>query len=78
MYYLVTVNYSSDTLDKQGNSKVVKTKYVIEADSIEEVVYVMANFHKGDTMYDSIDSIRKLPLGDVITRSFSPEFYKPQ
>lgn len=77
MYYLVTVNYAmGDSLDRQGNPKIQKVKVVVEGDSVEEVTMVLANYHNGDTAYDSVDSIKRLPLGDVINRNMNPEFYK--
>ena len=76
MHYLATVNYSGEVLDKQGNPKTTKVKVLVEADSVEEATLALANYHKGDTGYDSIDSIRKMPLGDLITRVDNPEFYK--
>ena len=37
MYYLVTVGYESETLDREGNPRIQKVNYVVEAESTEEV-----------------------------------------
>ena len=79
MYYLATVNYSmGDSLDRQGNPKIQKVKIIVEGDTVEEVTMVLGNYHNGDTGYDSIDSIKKAPLGDIINREMKPEYYKPK
>jgi hypothetical protein len=76
MYYLVTVKYTVITEDGKGREKIQKVKHIVEGDSVEEIALVMANYHKGDTGYDSIDSVKQFPLDEIITRDNNPNFYK--
>ncbi len=76
MHYLVTVGYESEQLDRQGNSRIKKIKYVVEAESIEEANIVMANFRKDDMRSSQSLSIVKMAIDTVITPESRPECYK--
>ena len=76
MYYLVTVNYTVITDDGKGKVKTQKVKHIVEGDSVEEITLAMGNYHKGDTGYESIDSIKQFPLDEIITRVHNPLLYK--
>ena len=76
MYYLVTVGYETGEQDNNGNSRMQKVKYVIESDSVEEVVYVMANYHKNDAVDSQILDVKRHNVGEIILRTNNPLLYK--
>ncbi len=76
MHYLVTVGYESEQLDRQGNPRIQKIKYVVEAESIEEANIVMANFRKDDMRSSQSLSIVKMAIDTVITPESRPECHK--
>jgi hypothetical protein len=75
-YYNVTVGYETDETDKAGNAKIQKLKYVVEAQSVEEVNLVMAKFHSGDRRSSEIVSIIKQQIDSVITKNLNPTYYQ--
>ena len=76
MYYSVTVGYETDETDKAGNPKIQKLKYVVEAQSVEEVNLVMAKFHSEDRRSSEIVSIIKQQIDSVITKELNPNYYQ--
>lgn len=38
MYYTITVGYETENLDNEGNPKMKKTRYLVEALSVEEAM----------------------------------------
>ena len=40
MHYLVTIGYETEQMDREGNPRVKKYKYIIEAESVEEATIV--------------------------------------
>ncbi len=46
MYYLVTIGYETEQMDKEGNPRVKKVKYVIQAESVEEATIVAAKYRE--------------------------------
>lgn len=44
MYYLVTVGYESETLDRNGDPRIQKVNYVVQAESTEEVTIIIAKY----------------------------------
>ena len=78
MYYLVTVGYESDQVDREGNPRIKKVKYVVEGESIEEVNLVMAHYRKGDRRMSESYSIAKMSIDSVISEESHPECYKPK
>lgn len=76
MYYLVTVNYTVITDEGKGKVKVQKVNHIVEGDSVEEITMAMANYHNGDTGYESIHQIKQFPIDEIITREHNPLLYK--
>lgn len=76
MHYLVTVGYETAQLDRNGNPRLQKFKYVVEADSVEEASLVMANYRKEDTRSSESISISKMTIEDLIDRSSKPQYYR--
>lgn len=75
MHYIATVGYELEQLDRKGNPKIEKLKYLVEAESVEEVTIVIANFNKGSMMSSECLSIVKAPIECVIDPKNRPEVY---
>lgn len=76
MHYLVTVGYESERLDRNGNPRLQKFKYIVEADSVEEASIVIAHYTAEDTRSSESISISKMAIEDVIDRTKNPLYYK--
>lgn len=76
MYYLVTVGYESETLDRQGNPRIQKVNYVVEAASTEEVTIVIAKYRGESTQSSKTMAIKELNIECVIDPVITPQYYK--
>jgi len=76
MYYLATVGYEMEQLDREGNPRVTKVKYVVEAESIEEATIVLTKYRAEDTRSSQSVSIAKMPIECIIVRDLTPQYYK--
>jgi len=76
MYYLVTIGYETEQMDKEGNPRVKKVKYVIQAESVEEATIVAAKYREGDIRGSESLSIVKMAIECVIDEKNTPEYYK--
>jgi hypothetical protein len=76
MYYLVTVGYELEQLDRNGNARLQKIKYVVEAESVEEASIVISNYKSIDMRSSESLSIVKMQIDSVIDSKNTPEFYK--
>lgn len=76
MNYIVTVGYESDQLDRNGNPRLQKVKYVVESETIEEVSIVMAKYRASDSRGSSLLSVSVLPIECVINPTLNPNLYK--
>jgi hypothetical protein len=76
MYYLVTVGYELEQLDRNGNARLQKIKYVVEAESVEEASIVISNYKSIDMRASESLSIVKMQIDSVIDSKNTPEFYK--
>ena len=76
MYYLVTIGYETEQMDREGNPRIKKVKYVLQAESVEEASIVAANYIAGDIRGSESISIVKMPLECVIDAKNTPEYYK--
>lgn len=76
MYYLVTIGYETERLDNEGNPRLVKVKYPIQGESVEEVNAIAAKYCAGDTRSSEVLAINKLLVECVIDKKNSPEYYK--
>ena len=76
MYYLVTIGYETEQLDRNGDARLQKVKYVVEAESVEESTIIVAKYREGDSRSSEILSIIQLPVECVISPKTTPEFYK--
>jgi hypothetical protein len=76
MFYSVIVGYEQDAVDKEGNPKIKKVKYLCEAESVEEASLVMSQF-AGESMGNAkVMSIVEDKTSEVITSESNPKYYK--
>jgi hypothetical protein len=76
MYYLVTIGYETEQLDRMGNPRQQKVKYIFEAESVEETTILAAKYSQGDTRSSELLSVTHMPIEAVISPKTFPEFYK--
>jgi len=76
MHYLVTVGYELEQLDRNGNPRLQKSKYVVEANSVEEANLVVSKYRSEDVRASESLSIVKLQIDCVIDLMNSPQYYK--
>lgn len=76
MYYLVTIGYESDQLDRNGDPRIQKIKYVVEAETVEETTIIVGKYREGDTRSSQTMAITQLPIECVISPNTHPEYYK--
>ncbi len=76
MYYLVTIGYESEQQDRNGNPRLDKIKYIIEAESAEEVIirsgkYIASGMRSGEVL-----AVAQQPIDCIISEKETPEYYK--
>jgi hypothetical protein len=76
MYYQVTIGYETEQMDKEGNPRIKKVKYVIQAESVEEATIVAAKYREGDIRGSESLSVVKMAIECVIDQKNTPEYYK--
>lgn len=76
MYFLVVIGYESERLDREGNPRIQKSKYLIEAESVEEASMVASKYRSEDKRSSESISISKFSLECVIDKRNEPEYYK--
>jgi hypothetical protein len=76
MYYQVTIGYETEQMDREGNPRIKKVKYVIQAESVEEATIVAAKYREGDVRGSESLSVAKFPIECVIDEKNTPEYYK--
>lgn len=76
MYYLVTIGYETEQTDRNGNPRLQKLKYVLEADSVEEATIIASKYRAGDSRSSESIAINKMPIECIIDSKNTPEYYK--
>jgi hypothetical protein len=76
MYYFVTIAYEGEQLDRNGNPKLSKLKYLIEAESAEEATILASKFRSGDMRSSETISVSKSNIEYVIDKRSEPTYYK--
>lgn len=76
MHYLVTVGYESETLDRQGNPRIQKVNYVVQAESTEEVTIIIAKYRGEAQQSSKTMAIKELNIECVIDPVITPQYYK--
>ena len=75
MYYLTTIGIETEN-EKSGNTKMQKVKYVIEAESVEEVTILANKYIETDTRTCQLLAVNHMPIECVISPLTYPELYK--
>ena len=76
MHYLVTIGYETEQMDREGNPRLQKLKYVIEAETVEEATIVASKYRSGDVRTSESISVAKRAIEWVIDKNNTPEYYK--
>ena len=76
MHYLVTIGYETEQMDRNGNPRLQKLKYIVEAETVEEATIVASKYRAGDTRGSESISIVKMPIECIIDSKNTPEYYK--
>jgi hypothetical protein len=63
-------------MDRNGNPRLQKLKYVIEAESVEEATIIASKYRAEDIRSSESISIMKLPIECVIDSKNTPQYYK--
>ncbi len=75
MHYLVTVGYELEQLDRNGNPRLQKVKYIVEAESVEEATIVVSKYRGGDMRSSESLAIAKMAIECIIDKNNTPEYY---
>ena len=75
MNYTITVGYETENLDGDGNPKMKKSRYLVEAQSVEEAMIVIAKYRSEDSRGSEVLTITKATFEDVINPTLSPKYY---
>jgi len=65
-HYLCVVGISTDELDKKGNAKVNKSRYLVKATSFTEAVHNMNEYMKGTVADYDIVSLTESKFEDIV------------
>jgi hypothetical protein len=76
MHYLVTIGYETENVDRNGNPRLQKLKYIVEAQSVEEATIIASKYRAGDMRSSESLSIVKMPIECIIDQNNTPEYYK--
>jgi hypothetical protein len=76
MHYLVTIGYETEQMDRNGNPRLQKLKYIIEAETVEEATIVASKYRAGDVRSSESISVAKMAIECVIDTKNTPEYYK--
>ena len=76
MHYLVTIGYETEQMDRNGNRRLQKMKYIVEAETVEEATIVASKYRAGDVRGSESISIAKMPIECIIDTKNTPEYYK--
>jgi len=76
MHYLVTIGYETDQMDRAGNPRLQKLKYIIEAETVEEATLVASKYRAGDVRSSESISVAKMAIECIIDAKNTPEYYK--
>jgi hypothetical protein len=76
MHYLVTIGYETEQMDRNGNPRLQKLKYILEAETVEEATIIAAKYRAGDVRSSESISVAKMAIECVIDPKNTPEYYK--
>jgi len=72
----VTIGYETEQMDRAGNPRLQKLKYIVEAESVEEATIVASKYRAGDVRSSESISISKMQIECIIDKNNTPEYYK--
>ena len=75
MHYLVTIGYETEQMDRSGNPRLQKLKYIIEAETVEEATIVASKYRAGDVRSSESISVAKMAIECIIDSKNTPEYY---
>ena len=75
MNYTITVGYETENLDKDGNPKMKKSRYLVEAQSVEEAMIVIAKYRSEDSRGSEVLTITKSTYEDILNPTLPPKYY---
>ena len=75
MYYQAIVAFETGVVDNEGNAKVKKFKYIVEAESVFEVNKRLASYLAEDKRDSEVVSIVKAPFEDILHPQLTPKYY---
>lgn len=73
--YTITVGYETENLDKDGNPKMKKSRYLVEAESLEEAMLVISKYRSEDSRGSEVLTITKATYEDILNPSMTPKYY---
>jgi hypothetical protein len=76
MHYLVTIGYETEQMDRNGNPRLQKLKYIVEAETVEEATIVAAKYRAGDVRSSESIAVAKMAIECIIDPKNTPEYYK--
>ena len=76
MHYLVTIGYETEQMDRNGNPRLQKLKYILEAETVEEATIVASKYRAGDIRGSESISVVKMPIECIIDKNNTPEYYQ--
>lgn len=65
-HYVCVIGFANDELDKKGNPKITKFKYIVKAMSFYEAVNTVQGYLKGDVRDHEIVSLAEAKIEDVV------------
>jgi len=65
-----------EQLDREGNPRIQKVKYVVEAESVEEASIVLTKYRSEDSRSSQSIAISKMAIECIIDSNITPQYYK--
>ena len=76
MYYLVTIGYETERMDRNGNPQLEKLKYIFEAESAEETIILAGKYIGTGMRSGEVLEVRHQSIDCIISQKETPEYYK--
>jgi len=76
MNYQVTVEFKSENVDKNGNAKVIKYKYMVDAESTFEAEKRIAGYLHDSTQDYEVVGVVKANIEGIVHPKTTPHVYE--
>ena len=76
MYYLVTIGYETERMDRNGNPMLDKIKYIFEAESAEETIILAGKYIGTGMRSGEVLEVKHQAIDCIISQKETPEYYK--